>query len=84
MSDKRMYEIVLIIDSNGDAAVGLDYNEATTVYDENVGGGAARRVIYLNVNVSPPKEEVLTVDVADDAGALEAAVAETEAAEAAE
>ena len=63
----------MVIDSNGDYAVGVDYDEATQLFDDNIGGNGARRVIKLNVRASLPEEiEECAVDVPDDAGTTHA------------
>jgi hypothetical protein len=73
---KQTFEIVLIVDANGDYAVGADYDNATENYDNEVGGGAARRVITIRANVALPEEPEVVVDVPDMAGQKIEATAE--------
>jgi hypothetical protein len=47
--------------------------DAVENYDNEVGGGAARRVITIKVQATLPEDYEVVVDVPDDAGKIEAA-----------
>lgn len=63
MTEKTTLQICLIVNSDGDYAVGADFDAAADAYDSDIGGGAARRVIKLNVKLALPKEEEVFVEV---------------------
>lgn len=63
------FEVFLVIDSGGDYAIGVDYETALEAYDNDIGGGAARRIVKLVVRATLPEEaEQLSVDVPATAG----------------
>jgi hypothetical protein len=65
---RQTFEPVFIVDCNGDWAIGSDYDTAVENYDNEVGGGATRRVINLKVNVTLPEDGEVSVNVPDTAG----------------
>jgi hypothetical protein len=77
MPTTQTFEIFLIVDSNGDGALGLGYDHATENYDNEVGGGSGRRIIKINAKVALPEDAEIDITVPDTAGdRIEAEVAE--------
>lgn len=68
---KQKCEIWLVIDSDGDYAIGADRNDALDAFDDSYGSsGGPRRVIKITAMVTPPEaiSAETEVDVPDEAG----------------
>jgi hypothetical protein len=68
MTDKHTVEVWLVIDSSGDYDTGPDRDSAIDAFDNNIGGGGARRIIKLIKLTFPAEEDEAEVDVSDTAG----------------
>jgi hypothetical protein len=69
MTEKKEFELFIIMDADGDLAVDGDESVAKDLFDENIGGSGPRRIVKLKVLMSPPAvEEGPEVDIPDSAG----------------
>jgi hypothetical protein len=79
MADKAKCELVLIVDANGDYAVGKDFDGAKEQYENDVGELSACeggfRVVRVTVGVPLPEVVELTGDAPPWSGAATLAVA---------
>lgn len=68
-------EVWVVVDADGDYAVGKDEDEATSAFEENVGGSGGRRCVRITVRVPLPKPIELTgvVVAVEEEGALKVA-----------
>jgi hypothetical protein len=72
----QTFDVYLMIDANGDYAVGVDVDQVAELYDETVAGSECRRLIKLTVSANLPKPVEASVTVPDEAGETVAAKAE--------
>lgn len=76
MDGYTVVEVVVIVDENGDYAIGVDAASAAEKYAEDfTDEGQARRVIRATINVPTPKPVELTATVAEESAAGELKVA---------
>lgn len=69
MSEPTTAEIYLVMDPDGDYAVGVDFDEATANYNEMYGSPGPLRIVRLTARMTPPcVEDGPAVDVPDAAG----------------
>lgn len=69
MTDKVRCEVFLVIDEDGNYAVGVDYDQAKEMYNDNIGDYGPRRVIKRTFLVTPPQvEDTGEADVVDTDG----------------
>lgn len=81
MTEKIEIEVWIIMDEDGDYAVGGDRDEAIENFDNNIGGSGPRRVVKRTMLMTPPAvEEGPEIDIPDNAGEIEDASDEAEAA----
>ena len=74
MTDKLDVSIWLIIDSDGDYAVGTTEDEANEVFGDQIGGSLAHRVIKIKAKVTPPAVEEVEFNIPDTAGTTQVEV----------
>lgn len=69
------FSVVMVIDENGDYAVGRDRESAWDTYCEEIGfddeSPAAIRWVDLTVKATPPKPVNAEITIPDDANAVE-------------
>lgn len=75
---KKTCEIWLVIDADGDYAVGADRDEAVENFENQIGSAAGARIVKINAKITPPAVEETEADISDEAG--EKVEAESEAA----
>ena len=69
MADKIQIEIWIVMNEDGEYTAATDQDVAREEFDENC-GGSARRVVKLNVWMTPPSVIEAEVTVDDDAGSV--------------
>ena len=65
---KKKCEIWLVIDADGDYAIGADRDEAIENFENQIGGAAGARIITITAMVTPPEVIEMDADVPDEAG----------------
>jgi hypothetical protein len=68
MATKKTCEVWMIVDDDGNYEVGADRSDAGERFDDNIGGTGPRRVVRIDVKITPPQVEDAEIDVADEAG----------------
>lgn len=69
MQARDTLEVVVVVDCNGDYAVGQDIDAACAAYDELIGGDLPRVAYRLQVDCPLPEPREVCVHLADDAPA---------------
>lgn len=81
MPEKINIEVWVVMDEDGYYAVGCDRDEAIENFENQIGGGGPRRVVKRVMRMAPPVvEEGPEIDIPDNAGEIEDAADEAEAA----
>jgi hypothetical protein len=73
----QTFDVYLMIDANGDYAVGVDVDQVAELYDETIAGSECRRLIHITVSANPPVIVEANVTVPDEAGETISASVET-------
>jgi hypothetical protein len=60
------FEVVLVVDCNGDYAVGQEIDDACDAYDTGIGGSLPRVAYRLTVDVPLPEPREANIHLADD------------------
>lgn len=76
MTEFNTVDVFVVIDSNGDYAVGGNDDAALENFDNEVGGDRPRRIVKLNVTMRLPVVTEVSVTVPDEAGQQVTATAE--------
>lgn len=68
MSDKHEIEVWIVMDSDGDYAVGADRDNAIENFENEIGNPAGARIVCLRTKMAAPEESEIDVEVPDTAG----------------
>jgi hypothetical protein len=73
MADKIEFEIVVMMDADGDRAVGLDEDQAREMFESEVGTPTLPvRFVTLKTRMAPPSMEYgAIIDIPDAVGTIE-------------
>ena len=58
----------IVMDKDGDYAVGVDRDVAIENFENEIGNAAGARIVCINVAMEPPKDTEIDVSVPDNAG----------------
>ena len=64
-------EVWIVMNEDGDYEVGKDVDDAAEQFDDNL-TGSLRRIVKINVNMTPPQVREANVAVPDDADTVRA------------
>lgn len=77
MPERKEIEIYVILDSNGDYAMGVDLDTAYDAYNNEIGGHSSKRTIRVVLYATTPAEiETVMVEAPELIETLATAVAE--------
>jgi hypothetical protein len=74
--EPKKIEIWVVLDAEGDYAVGVDRDQAVERFEEEIGGTAGARLAKITVTMTPPVEVEANVSIPDGAGETLTAAAE--------
>jgi hypothetical protein len=72
----KQVEVWIVMDANGDYAVGTDRDNAVELFENEIGGVAGARLAKITVTMTPPVEVAVDVSIPDTAGETLTAAAE--------